>query len=1019
LTCGQAEFSACGARFRTYYIFYSSTLFSPSSSTNSYFSPVLSNSSACASDNRATVLKSHFSLCSRPHPFETFSHTSLLNMSQSAGSIIAFEGRQDVVSAQMRLLPASSQVLVLPSIEAFLPSDTSRGDFESRTYIRELHNAAKARYDAARDFLQDSKPSDKRLVFMQGGTSHAHALCIKAIMQHETNGNATEAEDIFMDLLLRGTAGFEVQGEAQQRSSSGSPPERSEDNYNLEDPITKAMRAAEALDRLTAGLQPSTELDLTLASRPRCSSLPMCEYPDHPSDSAPFLVFGGQDDEPAERSSDELFDGSRSSTISRGTMGEDKKRQSCSHLAPSSPTSPIGCISEYDVCSAEAPSKHVQDAPWSDIYSPFSPRWSQAPVFGQAIAVDVRASARKAVRRVKSLDRVYALGPKHRDPSLPLEASGIADVTRPRERPSSCINGLNKQKSLNIETKRTDRPRSIFVKARRPLTSIVPVPHEQNQDLLHAINSPVTQPTNTEDILPFTEHLAIYFKDDAPDDILESVIASFKADGCPDSPSTSTDGSDLTERSLPPTPQSPQTFVGHRLSVVSEESSFIMAFGDEHDSFARMHPLSPRPKSSSKTKRLSMERPLTLSKTPTPPTFNHSECFHDFLISPQQTAVAIQNALRSVLNIYYPAESKDHCQFQFSLPEIEGRWNPTYREAPTNGPRKTKRRTDQIIAIGCQGGVSKDMMSTVSERLAKLGTTPNGESRTSRLDFRYLLAKAMQAYTAQPLAQQTCDNPFNNPYLLATLIVPQLEKYQALHAANPYILLEYPPEHLATILALRKLVGVDVMKVAQVANIQGTEQMPFVHIRTGSAGGTDGEDSAASRTHKRSPSSAEVAFDKVNFLLASSAGEADIETFVATVRNVLTEVSSFYKHEENSPRSMAPSLQSRFSSVSRLPSTYTKTATATSPVTTSWSFPTASSTRRSSLGETIVSTASKSISQSRSWRDTTISDCPSVYTLDLNIDHDLRMEERRLMPRYRHKPSHSEGKKAFKFLGLE
>ncbi len=94
----------------------------------------------------------------------------------------------------------------------------------------------------------------------------------------------------------------------------------------------------------------------------------------------------------------------------------------------------------------------------------------------------------------------------------------------------------------------------------------------------------------------------------------------------------------------------------------------------------------------------------------------------------------------------------------------------------------------------------------------------------------------MQAFTAQRLTHQSNENPFTNSYLLATLIMPHLETYLAAHSEVRFLLLEYPPEHLSTILALQKLVGVDIMKVAQIVDSHAKEPLPFTHVRGASIG---------------------------------------------------------------------------------------------------------------------------------------------------------------------------------------
>ncbi|KAI9158670.1 hypothetical protein HJFPF1_06668 [Paramyrothecium foliicola] len=959
-------------------------------------------------------------------------------MEQTLGTVVVFEGQQEVISTQLRLLPTSPQILILPSLESYLPSNSHSHGFHSSIYIRKLHDATKTRNTAAQEFLQGATPSNKRLVFMNGGTSRAHALCIQAIMQHETNGDVEVAEAIFKDAIEGGTAGLETQSNPPKRWTGASLLADTDEHYRSEDPVTRAMRAAEALDRLTASLQPSTELDLTIA-RPRSSSLPMYGFSDGFRDSAPFYVFGAQDQEEAHEFLDEFCDSSISPTTSRRTLSQydqlfqlyESPTSPCSTAW--SPRSPTSCNDEDEPFSPEDPWSPAMNTPWSDIYSPFSPRCSQVVTYGEASVLDMRGSSRKVVRRVRSLDRVYSATPKYRDVSLSLEALDSAGKKATRARPNSCAVEPNVRDSWNQESKCIDGPRTIFVKPKRPTINTAPLANTDKRNPLRCsetssdatVDASLTEASTNEPLLPFTEDLVIYFRNDTPDFVLESVIASFKAGAHPDTPSVEIDELFVADQSLPQTPQSSHAFQAYRLSVVSEEPAKTSASDDDYDPFAYTHPTWPQPKSPQRLMTKSVERPPTPARTPTPSMLEQRECFHDFHITSQQTAVTIQNTLRSVLNVYYPPESQNYRHFQSLLPEVQGLWNTSVQESEPESPGRNLRTIDQIVAIGAQEGVSKGFWSRITGQLEKLGAKPSGPSRAGKLDFRYLLAKAMQAFTAQPLANQTCDNPFNNPYLLATLIVPHLETYLALHPESRFLLLEYPQEHLATVLALQNLVGVDVVKVAQIVNTKSAQQLPFTHIR-GASSEKNADDLSVLREHKRPPSSStEVTFDRANFILTSTATEAEIDEFMATVLKILTDISPFYKPEEG-PRkptiliSKPPlSFQATSSSFSRPPSAYTRPVTSHSAAAPSHSL-SPTSLRRSSLGETIDSATTPSRRSGRRRRDSLLIDHASAYTFDLNTDQDLDMEERRLMPMYMHKPKPSKGNssKALKFLGL-
>lgn len=287
----------------------------------------------------------------------------------------------------------------------------------------------------------------------------------------------------------------------------------------------------------------------------------------------------------------------------------------------------------------------------------------------------------------------------------------------------------------------------------------------------------------------------------------------------------------------------------------------------------------------------------------------------------------------------------------------------------------------------------------------------------------------MQAFTAQPLTSQTSDNPFNNPYLLATLIIPHLETYLALHSEVRYLLLEYPPEHLSTILALQKLVGVDLMKVAQIVDSNSGDLGAFKHIRGGSI------DRASEKSGPLGkPAGSDVIVSKANFLLTSSANEAEIATFVATVRNMLIDVSQFYTPEEPPAPAKKPSLQkAKPAPLAGNFSAFPKTNGLQSPTTPKYGYmppPLASpvsSTRPNSIAETVRTFKSRATAKTKRTKSTkqrrppTQDGAESIMTYDPAEDSDYDFEERRLMPMFLLKPSRMQkpnSRKALKFLGL-
>lgn len=285
----------------------------------------------------------------------------------------------------------------------------------------------------------------------------------------------------------------------------------------------------------------------------------------------------------------------------------------------------------------------------------------------------------------------------------------------------------------------------------------------------------------------------------------------------------------------------------------------------------------------------------------------------------------------------------------------------------------------------------------------------------------------MQAYTAQPLTNQTSDNPFANSYLLATFVVPHLETYLTLHSEVRYLLLEYPPEHLPTMLALQKLVGVNLMKVAQIVDSESKEPLPFTHIRGASI--TEKLGTKPSNHFVRTLSSpGDVPISGANFLLTSGASDSEIATFISTILKILTSISCFYAPEEALKKptlhKAKPSpLQGTFSPFPKV-TPIPQSPPLTSPLTTRYCPMPASpglSSRSPSLAETVKASMSSKSKHSRftARRKVTTTDGQSMMTMDLS-DNEWDSEDRRLMPTLVKRPDirKTNSHKALRFLGL-
>ncbi|KAJ4190855.1 hypothetical protein NW755_005066 [Fusarium falciforme] len=979
---------------------------------------------------------------------------------QLLGSIVAFEGHAETISTQLRLLPTSPQILILPNIQSYVSNEGMDDRFDARIYVKSIHEAVAARHEVARNFLQGSTSNSKRLVFMSGGTPGAQTLCINAIMENETDGDYNRAESIFNHLVKEGVVGLENPARDWRRRNTFEYFGEQEFDEEFEDPITRAMRAADALDRQTASLQPTNELDLTTATRPRSNSLPLYGYADTFGDAAPFFVFGTQDQEEIESVIDEVADEIHSPrasifAVTHYDKPADPLYPGFTNLQPPSPRNSFprspSCIGEsYGPMAVPQTLGPEVFTPRSDV---FSIRSTDNVVYGEASLLDMRLSGRRAtLTRVKSLDRIYPATPKYRDLCVPADAAELAreserdleQQTPSEARRHSCMVITSAKDSRPSRLSYIEGPRTIVVRSNRPTVKVAPVPSEKKRKPARA--SYVDRGTDAEEIpepeepfkpvLPFLEDLVVHFRDEVPDALLESVVGGFRAGNYPVvCHSSSASEPDEVSASVPGTPES-QSIKDldctdddyHEPAVVARSS-----YTDEYDPFAYVQPTWPQAKPQQTVPKVQVERPPTPAQTPPPLVSDADEKIREFRISSQQTAVTIQNSLRSILKDHFPPETQGYRQFQFPLlPELEGLWRPIFRETDSDGTRETNRRVDQILAIGAQRGVKKNYASAITGQLEKLGTKSSGMSRSGRLDFRYLLATAMQAYTAQPLTSQTHDNPFANSYLLATLIIPHLETYLALHTEVRYLLLEYPPEHLPTMLALQKLVGVDMMKVAQIVDANSKETLPFTHLR-GTTPINGPEQGPVGRFGTSlSPTSGpcyDVTVSKANFLLTSTASDAEIATFISTVLKILSDISSFYTPEEapkkpSPKKSKPPSLTGTFSPFPRVtsgPQSPPMSPALAARFGAGLSGSSALSSRAPSIAETVktIKSVKSKLSRGKSRRKPSNSDAQSILTVYLD-DSDWDQEDRRIMPILSKKPDMRRGnsRKALKMLGL-
>ncbi|KAG7285175.1 hypothetical protein NEMBOFW57_009796 [Staphylotrichum longicolle] len=260
----------------------------------------------------------------------------------------------------------------------------------------------------------------------------------------------------------------------------------------------------------------------------------------------------------------------------------------------------------------------------------------------------------------------------------------------------------------------------------------------------------------------------------------------------------------------------------------------------------------------------------------------------------EETAASIQNFLRSFLGSQFPLQDRKYSTYDGVELAEPGLWRPLECDGQVVSP-DGEPRLDLILAVGAESGVKKNRLSEIVGQIDQLGFKTSGLSRSGRLDIRFLIANAMQAFTAQPLTKQTQSNPFVDRALLAALIIPHLETYLATHPDVRFLLIEYPSEHLPTVIALQTLIGTEMMKVVGIINSDASPPAQSLTVPETERRPSEGFRSLNRRGSRLSGTFVgPCSFSKANFLLASSASGFETAAFVAAIRESLISISDFY-----------------------------------------------------------------------------------------------------------------------------
>ncbi|KAJ4388480.1 hypothetical protein N0V85_007515 [Neurospora sp. IMI 360204] len=707
------------------------------------------------------------------------------------------------------------------------------------------------------EFLQHSTAERKRAVFLEGGTCGAKLMCLDAIGKAYTVGNLEKAAAIFDRLMSQGLKsleddGFDVDSIIDPKSSDtwvGNPDVNKdvwankgietngrEDDDEMEDPITKAMRAADALDRETENLQPpnhdvdlSVPLDFGLI-KPRARSLSMSAVENMAA--APDGVIREREvdlDMPTAANTNAF------QLLPSPLLFPSNPATRTSFLAVSPPKITQGQLRK---ARSYEPPQNLKDIKFN----------LKVDDFDNAQMASIAAQHWHA----RELTDGAGIGVAT---TLPGSGTGTEGKDREWDGTASISNYSTATPTTHDATHDATHVGSHATVSPKPPRFHVPLRNffEKKPRICEGLNledgaigtegrtsSDETKPF--EPLLPFNEHYVLHFSNRKPDDQFNLVSSRYK--DCFDSnyrPSTS----------YSPKPDatavSPHITKELRYMTPSEHNMYPAS---EYDPYRYEEQPKPEPQSTTPGYVFPASFPITPS----------ASRFHD-LSTHNKTAVWVQNTLRSVLDNHTPVEEIDYLSSDADSPDPQLRslWEPLM--CAEMDQQKEEKKIDLILAIGAEGGVKKDLKQGVMAKIEHLGFPSNGDgmSRSGRLSLRYLIGNAMQTFTSQPLTQQSKENPFSNPTLLASLIIPHIDTYLRGSDNVRFLLIEYPVEHLSTMLAMQKLMGSQVMKVAGISKETDT-----------------------------------TIFSMADYRLSAMASEAEISECVGAIRDTLASISDFY-----------------------------------------------------------------------------------------------------------------------------
>jgi hypothetical protein len=587
---------------------------------------------------------------------------------------------------------------------------------------------------------------------MNGGSVSARATCIKKICENITNGDIRKGEVIFNEIVKDGVAGLMKQEEIVEEDVETNEPDDAdgEDVQKVEemdeDPSVKAMKAAASLDRETADIQQESIEDVASGN--------------HQASSTEQRKAAVQD------AKDDVFTSEIGNDIVRTIVTIPtkiertlEKRNTFGPRCPTSATTPVTATPSYTApVSQQTEDGYDYDCDDDydpDLVSPSNDSFCISPkpaVYGEACVVDVQST-----RRVKSTDRFFPSNSGYVDrnsgsPGLLKHAKSAYHLGRPgtsngrmqKDEYHAGFQTLSRTTFMRASTTTIKKsPSSGESRSSSISTSKIRGYVDRGADAEEVVMNEAEEITPFEPVFPVIEDLVIHFAHDTPNDIFEYVLSAYKNGSYPIHPPTPEPQSSSTPAS-PTSVKVPKIRPTSRLTAETDDDGFHRRH--EFDPYAdnnypggiNQWPLK-HDSTRSETSRRDLEPP-TPSLTPPPTARGIAERFCEYSPVNPNSVIGIQNSLRSLLNLHFPAGENGYTQYYYPVcPETDRLWKPVFRNDENASIGSEGRTVDQIIALGCEEGVKKDFFAQVSGQIEKLGMKRDGINRSSRIDLRFVL----------------------------------------------------------------------------------------------------------------------------------------------------------------------------------------------------------------------------------------------------------------------------------------